>query len=274
MLRRPSCLVLLLASCVWASGDVLVTGATGRTGRLIYAQLKARRSGVRALVTDINTAQQVLNCSKCDATEGVFLADVTDPASLVPAFAGVTSLAIAVGITDESASEKELEAVEYLGVVHQVTALVNASANPAAAGADARLRVALLSSAGTTIANPSPQMGGPVLFWKLNAEAFLSSAAADPRLTTISLKPGGLDSPRAGPRLLLAPATDTLATTGREGVSRTDVARVMVAALQDITLTGAGLRLDMGSTQGAITTDDELAPLLTGGLWPWQQQDL
>jgi uncharacterized protein YbjT (DUF2867 family) len=118
------CHLLLLGAVCTASaeGDVLVTGATGRTGRLIYERFKAARggNGVRALVRNLSTAAAVLNCSACDASEGIFLADVTEPASLQPAFAGVSVVAIAVGETNYSATEAQMEAVEYTGVMNQV----------------------------------------------------------------------------------------------------------------------------------------------------------
>jgi uncharacterized protein YbjT (DUF2867 family) len=119
---RQLLLLGVVCMCVAAGGDVLVTGATGRTGRLIYERFKAAggANGVRALVRNRTTAAAVLNCTACDASEGIFLADVTDPASLQPAFAGVSVLAIAVGETNYSATESQMEAVEYTGVINQV----------------------------------------------------------------------------------------------------------------------------------------------------------
>ena len=122
---RHLLLLCCLAVCDAAApptGYVLVTGATGRTGRLIYEGFKSARgaNGVRALVRNLSTAAAVLNCSACDASEGIFLADVTDPASLTPAFAGVSVVAIAIGETNYSATEEQMEAVEYTGVMNQV----------------------------------------------------------------------------------------------------------------------------------------------------------
>ena len=51
------------------------------------------------------------HCSKCDATEGVFEGDVTQPDSLVDAFAGVTTVVIAVGSPGGS-SKAQIEAIE------------------------------------------------------------------------------------------------------------------------------------------------------------------
>jgi hypothetical protein len=116
-------------------------------------------------------------------------------------------------------------------------------------------------------------MGGPILHWKLNAEAFLASASS-PALTTIAVKPGGLDSSHAGPKLLATPSTDALQRSRQEGISRADVARTLVAALksQDPLLQGRSIRFDLGSTQGTATTDGELVALIKGSaLWPWQR---
>ena len=62
---------------------VLVTGATGRTGKSLYAQLKAdsRIGEVRALVRggddEKSRAAAALNCTACDVSEGVYYGDVT-----------------------------------------------------------------------------------------------------------------------------------------------------------------------------------------------------
>jgi hypothetical protein len=116
-------------------------------------------------------------------------------------------------------------------------------------------------------------MGGPILHWKLNAEAFLASASS-PLLTTIVVKPGGLDSSHAGLKLLATPSTDALLKSHKQGISRADVARTLVAALEshDPLLQGKSIRFDLGSTQGTATTDGELLSLIKGSaLWPWQR---
>lgn len=118
--------VLLLAASVGASDIIVVTGAAGRTGSLIYKQLKAdaRVSEVRALVTSLtksvkcvasvqshdqhfrnsnlhtprpslflfDRAKSVLGCHRCDQSEGIFVGDVTVPATLDAAFEGASLL--------------------------------------------------------------------------------------------------------------------------------------------------------------------------------------
>ena len=74
--------------------SVLVTGATGRTGKILWRYLKAdkRIREVRALVYGSGTgspaerkkAAAALNCSACDSTEGIYYGDVTVPSSRAP----------------------------------------------------------------------------------------------------------------------------------------------------------------------------------------------
>merc|ERR1719236_383160 len=96
---------------------------------------------------------------------------------------GVDTLAIAVGAS-ESFNETLMRAVEFTGVENQVAALAMHS--------DVSItdkRVVLLSSMGTTYRHPLPFMGGPILFWKLNAEAYLG----DSGIGSAVVKPCGLD---------------------------------------------------------------------------------
>ena len=85
---------------------VLVTGATGRTGKILYKQLKAdgRIAQVRALLhgsgspEEHKKAKAALNCSACDTSEGVYYGDVTIPTSLTAAFHGVDTVAITTAV--------------------------------------------------------------------------------------------------------------------------------------------------------------------------------
>lgn len=169
--------VALLLGSVSASlagtPTVLVTGATGGTGQLLYAQLVADTrvaQPVRALVHGNASdpaakakAAKALNCTQCDESEGVYYGDVTDPASMRDAMHGVTTVAIAVGagFTLNSTLQK---AIEFTGVENQVSALAGSG------GSLEEKRVVLCSSMATTNPHPSPFEGGPILFWKLNAE--------------------------------------------------------------------------------------------------------
>ncbi len=158
----------------------------------MYLQAKAdKRIGeVRALIRNVTNAREVLKCDKCDASEGIFLGDVTNTTTLLPAALGADSLAIAVG-TGQGASEGHtrtkhtharthssvhthanqdlMKAVEWKGVINSVTGVHNiykykpvtnsnhiALAQPANLQKFglANLRVAFVSSFGTTTPNP------------------------------------------------------------------------------------------------------------------------
>ena len=86
--------------------SVLVTGAAGRTGKILYKYLKEdKRVGeVRALIygtgapKDIQKAKAALNCSKCDSSEGIYYGDVTKPATLTTSFKGIDTVAVTTAV--------------------------------------------------------------------------------------------------------------------------------------------------------------------------------
>ena len=185
--------VALLALCSFAAGfeapveagaTVLVTGATGRTGSLLYAKLKAdsRIGTVRALVTSIEKARSTLKCTKCDASEGIFLGNVTQPSTLTAAMKGVSTVAIAVGAGPNTSPDLQ-HAIEFTGVQNQVRAL---AAGGGAASA-AELRVVLCSSMGTTAPNPKPHEGGdPLTLTLTRTRTLMPTLAPTPTLTIVS----------------------------------------------------------------------------------------
>jgi len=247
---------------------VLVTGATGRTGALVYALMQTTHH-VRALVRDVAKARRVLGCTNCDASEGIFVGSVSDDVVLRAATRGVSAVAIAVGV-GINATQAEAEAVEFVGVQKTVAALAQ-RANVAALGGSATgLRVVLCSSMGTTSPPPSSAAGGSILFWKLNAEAFLGASG----LSTAVVKPCGLVA-TPGTKTLLVGKDDALFSTSPPVVPRAEVARVMVAALAfqrpiDDGSAPLSLRFDLCAKSGSPTTD--LRALLESTLYPWQQK--
>ena len=164
--------------------SVLVTGAAGRTGKLLYGYLKAdpRIGEVRALVYGSGTgspaerqkAKAALNCSACDASEGIFYGDVTVPSSLTAAFDGMDTVAITTTVGGFGNDTKTRE-VELVGVENQAAALV--------AGADAsKKHIVLCSAMGTGVSPFGPQPShGPPSFLKVKGRLFgLSSPSSDP----------------------------------------------------------------------------------------------
>jgi hypothetical protein len=51
------------------AGPVLVTGATGRTGSLLFLALQNAGIKTRAFVRNITKAKEVLGCQACDKSE-------------------------------------------------------------------------------------------------------------------------------------------------------------------------------------------------------------
>jgi nucleoside-diphosphate-sugar epimerase len=168
---RTQCLILdvyiviLTLLLPTSHAAVLVIGATGRTGSLLYKELKDQHGidNVRALVRSVEKARELLHCEACDPTEGVFLGDVTDVTTLMPALRGVHSLAIAAGASTKSTAE-EIKEIEFTGVQNAVQALAQ-EANRKQFGLQ-NLKVVLCSSQGSTWF-PSNNTFGQIIFQKL-----------------------------------------------------------------------------------------------------------
>merc|ERR1711871_315886 len=222
---------------------VVVTGATGRSGSIVYRLLKANPDfEVRALVTNATTAKAVLNCSSCDSSEGIFLGDVTQPNTLTAPMTGATDLAICVGL-GMGATKDDMKNVDWKGVENQVAALASGRPTGTAVG---DLRVALISSMGTTNPKPPSYEGGEDLFYKLQAEAFLMSAGVG----FFIIKPCGLADGPAGKHELTVGHDDTNLGILFHSIDRADVAAVMVEALVE---RSTGLRMDICSRPGKAT---------------------
>ena len=260
---RKALLLLVQALAAGASAATpvtLVTGATGRTGSLLYLSLKQKGQDVRAFVRSADKAREVLNCSACDESEGIYVGNVTDPAALVHAAEGISTVAICVG-AGPSSSPEEIKAVEFQGVQNTVAALAQPS-NVAAVGLSG-LRIALVSSMGTTNPTPDQSEGGQLLlFYKLLAEAFIGASGVPFSI----VKPCGLLDTAGGSSTLLIGHDDTLLSTKPPLISRTDVAMVVESTLS---YDGApALRLDLCSTRGPPPSD--LSALLDTARYPWQ----
>ena len=164
--------------------------------------------------------------------------------------------AIAVGAHTSNATL--MRAIEFDGVENQAAALASQASDLSA------VRVVLCSSMETTNPHPLPFMGGPVLFWKLNAEAFLGSSG----IGSAIIKPCGIEGTygRGGKHLNVG-HDDRLVGTGHGAISRADVAAVMVEAVAQ---RARDLRFDICVGDGVPTTD--LAALLESTRRPWQKK--
>lgn len=265
MMLRPVLMLLLTAgaSAVPAqsfSGGVLVTGAAGKTGSQIYKQLKAQGvKDLRASVYSLDKARSVLGCTKCDASEGIYVGDVTRPETLTESFRNVQTVLCAVGANPDMNATMQ-KTVEFTGVENQVKALT--AGNPGIA--PGKLTFVLCSSMGTTTPNPAPYEGGPILFWKLNAEAFLGSSG----VTAVVVKPGGLvDGPQGNSTLVVGHDDALLTEVNPPIVARADVAAVMIAAVAE----QSNLRFGLVSKPGP---PGDIHALLHSARWSWDRRDL
>lgn len=259
-----------------SAGTVLVTGATGRTGSKLYLELKRRGTpNVRALVRDKEKAKAVLGCVACDETEGIYIGDVTKFIDLerVMADGSVRTLAIAVGAGARSSPDVQRE-VEFNGVVNSVKAFALAAKKREYRDVDTKdalssqpLRVVLCSSMGTN-QTPSPPWAGDIMFWKLNAEAFLSTSGIS---STMVVKPCGLDEKLAGNNSTLIVGHNGTITEGSayHTVSRDDLANVMAEGVLMPHACGKSpnLRFDLCSKPGPPTED--LKALIESSRWEW-----
>jgi uncharacterized protein YbjT (DUF2867 family) len=252
-------------------GTVLVTGATGRLGALLYKELKKKGATVRAFVRDAEKARTVLGCSACDEREGIYVGDVTHPEDLQNAMAdgSVTTLAVAIGAGYKDPPEV-VKAVEFDSVVSSVRALGLSAARGATKGGDHNnLRVVFCSSMGTE-QSPPPKWGGPILHWKLNAETFLATSG----ISTTIVKPCGLPEHMAGKNstLLVGHHGAIMEGSDYHTVSREDVASVMAEAAVGLSNSKSrclNLRFDLCSKPGPPTTD--LEALIESARWEWDQ---
>ena len=253
-------------------GTVLVTGATGRLGALLYKELQKKGATVRAFVRDAEKARTVLGCSVCDETEGIYVGDITNPDDLQHAMAdgSVTTLAVAIGAGYKDPPEV-VKAVEFDSVVSSVRALGLLARMGGGDGHsnnnNNNLRVVFCSSMGTE-QSPPPKWGGPILHWKLNAETFLATSG----ISTTIVKPCGLPADMAGKNSTLLVGHFGAITEGSDyhSISREDVASVMTEAAMGLSRHNCqNLRFDLCSKPGPTTTD--LEALIENARWEWDQ---
>lgn len=241
---------------------VLVTGATGRTGSLLYKLLQSdmRVAEVRGLVRNITKAREVLGCVRCDASEGIYVGDVTNITTLLEPARDLDTVAIVAGATF-GMTQTEMEAIEFLGVEKQVAAL---AAGRRAGTPVSSLRAVLVSSAGTTSPRPPPFAGGPILFWKLNAEAVLGYAGVG----SVVVKPCGLIDGPPGEHALGVGFDDHLPSDAFT-IARADVAAVVAEAVAG---RAEGLRFALCNGKASAGPSKDLTALLKQARRPWARE--
>uniref|UniRef100_A0A5B6YTZ3 NAD(P)-binding domain-containing protein n=1 Tax=Davidia involucrata TaxID=16924 RepID=A0A5B6YTZ3_DAVIN len=211
---------------------VLVTGAGGRTGQIAYRKLKERSDQFigKGLVRTEESKEKI------GGADDVFVGDIRDADSVVPAIQGIDALIILTsavpkmkpGFDPSKGGRPEFyyedgaypEQVDWIGQKNQIDA----------AKASGVKQIVLVGSMGGTNPNhPLNSLGnGNILIWKRKAEQYL----ADSGIPYTIIRAGGLQDKEGGVRELLIGKDDELLQTETKTIARADVAEVCIQALQ------------------------------------------
>ncbi|KAF2288664.1 hypothetical protein GH714_010151 [Hevea brasiliensis] len=194
---------------------VLVTGAGGRTGSIVYKKLK-ERSGqyvARGLVRTQESREKI------GGAEDVYVGDITEAERITPAIQGIDALIILTSAVPKMKPGFDPLKVDWIGQKNQIDA---------AKDAGVKQIVLVGSMGGTNLNNPLNSLGnGNILIWKRKAEQYL----ADSGIPYTIIRAGGLQDKDGGVRELLVGGDELLQTETRT-IARADVAEVCIQALQ------------------------------------------
>jgi uncharacterized protein YbjT (DUF2867 family) len=162
--------------------QVLVTGATGRTGALVVQKLRQRpeQFTVRSFARSEPKANDLFG-----TTADIYIGDISNPADLQPALEGCDALVILTSAIPQMKTPPEPgqrpeffypeggtpEQVDYQGQLNQIDA---------AKAAGVKHIVLVGSMGGTNEQHPLNRMAnGNILIWKRKAEAYLIDSGLD-----------------------------------------------------------------------------------------------
>ena len=243
-----------------ATTKVLVTGATGKTGSIVFKKLKqAEDFEVRGLARSPDKVKDMFG-----STEDFDFGDITDIDSIKAAFTDCQKLVILTSASPQMAAPPEPgerpqftypengtpELVDYQGQKNQIDLAI-------AAGVE---HIVLVGSMGGTDENhPLNKMGnGKILIWKRKAEEYLVNSGTNYTI----IRAGGLLDQPGGVRKLLVGDNDELLSNPPEGVKtsvpRADVAETVVQALREPAAINKAFDLISYSeeqSQGEVTKD-------------------
>ncbi|KAG0466556.1 hypothetical protein HPP92_018136 [Vanilla planifolia] len=229
--RRNSWSLLAKAMADASPITVLVTGAGGRTGQIVYKKLKERsdRYVARGLVRTPESKEKI------GGADDVFIADIRDASSIIPAVQGIDALIILTsavpkmkpGFDPTQGGRPEFyfedgaypEQVDWIGQKNQIDAAKSAAVK----------HIVLVGSMGGTDPNhPLNSLGnGNILVWKRKAEQYL----VDSGVPYTIIRAGGLQDKEGGLRELLVSKNDELLKTETRTIARSDVAEVCIQSL-------------------------------------------
>lgn len=214
--------------------EVLVTGATGRTGSLVLQKLQAlpESFSARGFARSPQKASEMFG-----STENISFGNILNTNALLPALEGCDALVILTSATPQMklsaqpgqrpeftfAAGEMPEQVDYQGQINQIDA---------AKSAGVQQIVLVGSMGGTDESHFLNTMGnGNILIWKRKAEQYLIDSGVDYTI----IRAGGLLDQPGGKRELVVGKHDVLLANAPEGVTtsipRADVAEVAVQSL-------------------------------------------
>ena len=214
---------------------VLVTGATGRTGSLVFQKLRDMEEWkVIGFARSRDKIEQMFG-----STEDFIIGDITDKSQIASAIEGCDALVILTSAIPKMVAppsegkppqfaydpEGMPERVDYQGQVNQIDAAKQAGVE----------HIVLVGSMGGT--NPDHMLNrignGNILIWKRKAEQYLIDSGIDYTI----IRAGGLLDELGGKRELLVGKDDSLYTNSSDGIPnnipREDVANVVINALRE-----------------------------------------
>lgn len=240
---------ILMAAC--CSGlRVLVTGAGGRTGKLVFSELKKLGAEPVGLARSKKAKKALEKAGASDAE--IKSVDVFDGPGLDEAMKGCEAVILCTSAVPQIkpwsvvkvlwkkltrgppgrpefkfAAAGTPEEVDWLGAKNQIDAAVRAGVK----------KFVMCSSMGgtqpdnflNTIGKRENGSGGDILLWKRKAERYLIASGLD---FTI-VHPGGLLDDPAEQRELLIGVDDDLLQLKSRSIPRGDVARVLCASVSD-----------------------------------------
>lgn len=228
---RIACSMATRESTEKATRTVVVTGAGGRTGKLVYEKLKQRGEEFagRALVRSAE-GKTILG----DGGD-VFVGDVTRPETLRAALEGADALIITTSAVpkmrpgfDPTKGGRPEFYYEDNGMPEQVDWFGQKSQIDAAKAGGVKHVVVVGSMGGTDPNHRLNSLGnGNILVWKRKAEQYL----VDSGLPYTILRAGGLLDKEGGKRELRVGKDDLFLTEPVRSIPRADVAEVCIQAL-------------------------------------------
>lgn len=273
----PHCLALAMDG---GGRRILVTGAGGQTGQIVFRKLLAKPGYVPIGTVRSEASKEALLNSGVIPPESVFVCDITEGgAKLDKLVAECDAVMICTsakpaptGEVDEATKRPkfgfpngEPELVDWTGQKNLIDAAKNANGN---------VHVVICSSMGGT--NPNHMLnslgkvtkpdgtssGGDILKWKRKAEVYLIESG----LPYTIVHPGGLLNEPGNERELCLGLDDMIPGTSNNSVPREDVASVMIAALENDKYRGRSFDLVSKPVgDGVVTTDfDSLVDSLAG----------